>query len=293
MDPKLFEVCNQISKNATFYSGELMCMKALPKISVVVPSFNQAEYLELTLRSILEQNYPNLELILIDGGSSDGSVEIIRKYEKQIAFWCSEPDGGQTRGIIKGFSHATGEILCFLNSDDLFEPCALLEVGEFFSAHSDVDAVYGDSLWIDVKGNALRKQKEIPFNRFIWLHTYNYIPGMSTFWRRTIYDCVGGLNPEFQLAFDADLWIRFSDHGTIRHIAHQWSRMRFYPEQKNRRLRAESDREDMAIRSRYWPNGKMPSTYYLRRKIAIVLRIGWKLLSGCYGLGYRRHLENA
>jgi glycosyltransferase involved in cell wall biosynthesis len=266
-------------------------MKTFPRISVVVPSLNQAEYLELTLHSILDQNYSGLELIVIDGGSKDGSVDIIRKYEQRMKFWCSEPDGGQTNGLIKGFSHATGEILCFLNSDDLFEPGVLHEVGEYFTKHPDVDAVYGDALWIDAEGNVLRKQKEIPFSRFIWLYTYNYIPGMSTFWRRTIYDLAGGLNPAFQLAFDTDLWIRFSDHGKIKHVARQWSRMRFYPEQKNRRLRAESEREDMIIRSRYWENQRMPRTYYLRRKIALGMRILWRLLTGCYSLGYHRYLE--
>ncbi len=266
-------------------------MKIFPRISVVVPSFNQAKYLELTLRSILDQDYPELELIVIDGGSRDGSVDIIRKYEQHMKFWCSEPDGGQTQGIIKGFSHATGEILCFLNSDDLFEPGALQEVGEYFSRHPDADAVYGDALWIDVDGNAIQPKKEIPFNRFIWLYTYNYIPGMSMFWRRTLYDRAGGLNPAFQLAFDADLWIRFSDHGKIKHVVRQWSRMRYYPEQKNRRLREQSDREDMLIRSRYWKGQVMPPTYHSRRKIAFCLRIIWKLLSGCYSLGYRCYLE--
>jgi len=268
-------------------------MEKLPIISVVVPSFNQAEYLEQTLRSILDQNYLELELIVIDGGSADGSVDIIRKYERHLKFWCSEPDGGQTQGIIKGFLHATGEIICFLNSDDLFEPRTLHEVGLYFRQHPDVDAVYGDSLWIDAGGHVLRRQKEIPFNRFIWLYTYNYIPGMSMFWRRKIYDRVGGFNPAFQLAFDADLWIRFSDNGTIKHVARQWSRMRFYPEQKNRRLREQSDREDTLIRSRYWEGQVKPSTYYLRRKIASALRIAWKLISGCYGLSYRRYMEKA
>jgi glycosyltransferase involved in cell wall biosynthesis len=267
-------------------------MKTLPRISVVVPSLNQARYLELALRSILDQGYPELELIVIDGGSEDGSTEIIRKYEQHMKFWCSEPDGGQTQGIIKGFSHATGEILCFLNSDDLFEPGVLREVGEYFYTHPGVDAVYGNALWVDAEGNALQLKKEIPFNRFIWLYTYNYIPGMSMFWRRELYDRAGGLNPKFQLAFDSDLWIRFSDHGRIKHVARQWSRIRFYPEQKNRRLRAQSDYEDMLIRSRYWKNQTMPRTYYLRRKIALGIRIIWKLLSGCYSLDYRKHLED-
>ena len=113
------------------------------------------------------------------------------------------------------------------------------------------------------------------------------------FWRRTIYDRAGGLNPAFQLAFDADLWARFSDCGKIGHMACQLSRMRFYPEQKNRRLREQSDREDLLIRARYRKGQAKPSTDYLRRKIALGLRIVWKLLTGCYGPGYRRYLEKS
>jgi glycosyltransferase involved in cell wall biosynthesis len=210
----------------------------LPKISVVVPSLNQSNYLEATLLSILDQSYPDLELIVIDGGSTDGSSEIVRKYAKQIKFWCSEPDGGQTQGLIKGFSRTTGEIQCFLNSDDLFEPGVLLEVGQYFLKHPGVDAVYGNALWVDFEGKPIRPQKEIPFNRFIFLYTYNYIPGMSMFWRRAIYNQAGGLNPAFQLAFDADLWMRVSDcGGRIKHTARQWSRMRRYPDQKTVRMR--------------------------------------------------------
>jgi glycosyltransferase involved in cell wall biosynthesis len=270
-----------------------MAVSSLPRISVVVPSFNQAGFIEQTLRAILDQNYPDLELIVIDGGSKDESPEIIRRYEDRIKFWCSEPDGGQTQGIIKGMGHATGEILCFLNSDDLFEPGALLDVGEYFARHPNVDAVYGDALWIDAKNKPLRPQKEIPFNRFIWLYTYNYIPGMSMFWRRSIYDRAGGFDPQYQLAFDADLWIRFSDHGKIAHVARQWSCMRFYPEQKNRRFREASDIEEMRIRSRYFKNHTVPTTYNLRRKIALGMRTTWKLLNGCYFLGYHRLMERA
>jgi glycosyltransferase involved in cell wall biosynthesis len=269
--------------------GELQ----VPKISVVVPSFNQAKYLELTLRSIIDQAYPKLELIVIDGGSKDGSPDIIRKYKSHMKFWCSEPDGGQVPGIIKGFSHASGDIFCFLNSDDLFEAGSLREVGEYFTQHPHTDAVFGNTLWIDANGKPIRPQKEMPFNRFIFLHTYNYIPSMSMFWRRALYHRAGGLNPAFEMAFDADLWLRFSDHGAIKHVTRQWSRMRYYPEQKTQRLREITTRELMLVRSRYWRNQEMPSTYYLRRKIALAIRIVWKLLIGCYGRGYRRYIKNA
>ena len=195
-----------------------------PKISVVVPSFNQARYIDEALRSVLDQDYSNLELIVIDGGSTDGSVDIIRRHEDRIACWVSEPDSGQTHGLIKGFERSTGEIQCWLNSDDLQERTTLREVAAYFDRHPDVDSVYGDMIWIDSAGRPLRVQREMPFNRFIWMYTYNYIPGMSMFWRRCIYEKVGGLDSSFDLAMDADLWMRFTDAGRIAHVRRIWSR---------------------------------------------------------------------
>lgn len=261
-----------------------------PRISVVVPSFNQAGYLGATLESVIAQNYPNLELIVIDGGSGDGSVEILRQYAPHLDFWVSEPDRGQTDALIKGFARASGDIFCWLNSDDLLEPGTLAEVADFFVSNPRVDAVFGDALWIDAGGRPLRRQREIPFNRFLWLHTYNYIPGMSMFWRREIYQRAGGLNPDFNLAMDADLWIRIADIGRIGHVRRVWSRMRFYPEQKNRRLRAASDAEDQRIRARYW-GSERPLLYRTKKAVALAIRVAWKLATGCYPIGYKRHMD--
>jgi len=252
-----------------------------PKITVITPSYNQARFLEATLRSVHDQGYPNLEHIVIDGGSTDGSVEIIRKFEDRLAYWVSEPDKGQTDALIKGFSRATGQILAWLNSDDLYEPRTLWDVAEFFTRHPDVQFVYGDALWIDTEGRILKPKKEIPFNRFIWLYDYNYIPQPSAFWRRELYEVVGGLDPRFDLAMDADLWIRFAERTRPVHVRRIWSRMRLYPEQKNQRLRAISDNEDEIIRSRYLP--KEPSWQRrVKKNLAKGLRVGWKLLGGCY-----------
>jgi glycosyltransferase involved in cell wall biosynthesis len=262
----------------------------LPTISVVVPSFNQAAYLEACLDSVLDQGYPKLELIVIDGGSTDDSVAIIRRYTDRLSYWVSEPDGGQTNGLIKGFSRATGAIQCWLNSDDMHEPGTLDEVAEFFRAHPDVDAVYGDTTWIDRDGQRLREQREIPFSRFLWFYTHNYIPGMSMFWRREIYDRVGGLDPSFDLAMDADLFIRFADVGRIAHVRRLWSRMRFYPDQKNRRLRDKSTLEDLRIRRRYWGRD-WPSAYAVKRGVATFLRALWRLASGCFKPGYRFRMD--
>lgn len=261
-----------------------------PKISVIIPSYNQGEYLERTLRSVINQGYENLELIVMDGGSSDASVEILEKYDNKIDYWVSEPDKGQTDALVKGFEKSSGDIQCWLNSDDLHEPDTLRRVAEYFRKHPEADAVFGSTVWIDSNDKPLRVHHEIPFNRFIWLHTYNYIPGMSMFWKRTIYDRVGGLDVNFNLAMDADLWARFSHEGRIGHVREVWSRMRFYPEQKNRRLREASDLEDQLIRSREWGTDA-PSCLKLKRGAAQTLRIVWRLLTGCYSFGYRRYME--
>ena len=263
----------------------------MPRISVVIPSYNQVQYLESTLRSILEQSYPNLELIVIDGGSTDGSVAIITKYAPKISYWVSEPDGGQTKGLIKGFSRSTGEIQCWINSDDMMAPNCLFEVAAYFRDHPRAEAVFGNATWIDGLGWPLREQREIGFNRFIWLYTYNYIPGMSMYWKRSLYEAVGGLNPSFDLAMDADLWSRFSDVTKIRHVRRNWSFMRYYPEQKNRRLRERSDAEDLVIRRRYL---KEESKFLRLAKMraALSLRILLKVLTGCYPWRYRRVIQD-
>ena len=119
---------------------------------------------------------------------------------------------------MKGFARSTGEYQCWLNSDDQHMPWTLSEAARYLDTHPDVDAVFGNALWIDANDRAIREQREIPFNRFIWMYTYNYIPGQSMLWRKDIYDQVGGLNPDFNLAMDADLWDRFASVGRIGHV---------------------------------------------------------------------------
>lgn len=258
-----------------------MNMNALPKISVVTCSYNQGRFLEETIRSVLDQGYGNLEYIIIDGGSTDESVDIIRRYADRLAYWVSEPDAGQTDALIKGFRRATGDIEGWLCSDDLLEPGALHEVAAYFRENPGAEAVYGDATLVGIDGTPLRPKKEHPFNRFIWLHAHNFIPQPSMFWRRDLYERVGGLDPRFDAAMDADLWIRFAEVTEIRHVRRRWSRMRHYPEQKNRRLRALSDREDGAIRQRYVGH-RSPLTLGAAGVMARGLRVGWKAVTGCY-----------
>ncbi len=252
-----------------------------PKISVVTPSFNQGRYIEATINSVLDQDYPNLEYIIMDGGSTDETVKILGKYSQHLAYWVSEPDEGQTDALIKGFNRATGDIMCWLCSDDLYESKALREVAEAFTEHPDWQVVYGDSFWIDAEGRPLRFKREIPFNRFIWMYDHNYLPQPSTFWRRDIYERVGGLDPRMKLAMDGDLWARFAEHTTPHHVPRAWSRMRYYPEQKNLRLRSTSDEEDALIRSRYLPD-EPPWLRRLKWFPAKGLRVTLKLARSAY-----------
>lgn len=222
-------------------------MNVNPRISVVVPSYNKGRYIEQTLRSIIDQGYPNLELIVIDGGSSDESVEIIRRHAGHIAYWVSEPDGGQTQGLIKGFQRATGEIQCWLNADDLHEPHTLHEVARFFCAHPQARFVYGNWTWMDRDGNALYYRREMGFYRWLWLYAYDYIPQPAAFWRRDLYEEVGGLDPRYSLTMDADLFARFARVCHPQHLDRPLARFRSYPEQRNQAHRANSDREQYEI----------------------------------------------
>ena len=218
--------------------------------SIVTCSYQQGRYLEAAIRSVLDQQYANLEYIVVDGGSTDQSIDILRRYDDAITYWHSASDAGQTDALASGLDRATGELMGWLCSDDLLLPGALNAVAAFFDEHPEVDAVYGDALWIGSQGEFLRPKREIEFNRFIFHYDHNYIPQPSMFWRRRLYDNVGGLNRRFNLAMDADLWDRFSQVALIAHLPQYLSCMRYYPEQKTRALRAESSREAEEIRGR-------------------------------------------
>jgi len=248
-------------------------------VSIVTCSYQQGRFLDATMRSVLEQTPAGVQYIVIDGGSTDNSVEIIKRHASALHYWVSEPDRGQTDALIKGFSHATGDIQGWLCSDDLLLPGALATVTRFFDEHPEVQAVYGDSLWIDEHGHYLRPKKEMTFSRFALLFDHNYISQPSMFWRRELYQKVGGLDPRFNLAMDADLWERFSRHTRIAHIPAYLSCMRWYPEQKTRALRPkgmqeyEEIRRRSALRQPLWP---------AMRGLARLQRIARKFVAGGY-----------
>ena len=253
-----------------------------PTISIVTCSYQQARFLEATMRSVMGQDYPALDYIVMDGGSKDGSREIIERHAGALSYWVSEPDEGQTDALIKGFKRAQGEVLGWLCSDDLLLPGALEAVGTFFRDHPEVDAVYGDALWIDAEGQPLRAKREMGFNRFVYLHDHNYIPQPSMFWRRSLYEAVGGLDTRFNLAMDSDLWDRFAARTKIAHMPRYLSCMRYYPEQKTRHLRPAGEIEDALIRRRSSALARLTVLEPLWHAGARGLRLVQKGLSGGY-----------
>ncbi len=180
-----------------------------PKISIVTPSYNQAQFLERTILSVLNQNYPNLEYIIIDGGSTDGSVEIIKKYEKYLTYWVSEKDNGQADAINKGFMKSTGEILAWLNSDDLYLPGALHKICQFFRYNPEIDIVYGNFYYIDEDDNLIRRSVAVSFNMGALLYGELGICQSSTAWKRDIFFKVGMLEDRCQYSMDSVLYYKF------------------------------------------------------------------------------------
>ncbi len=199
-----------------------------PLVSIVTPSYNQAQFLEATIRSVLSQDYPRLEYIIVDGGSTDGSLEIIRKYADRLAWWVSEPDRGQTDAINKGFAHAHGEIFAWLNSDDTYEPGAVWAAVQFLLEHPQIGLVYGDANFIDEEGRVIGKfdARQTDYRRL--RRGYVHIPQQAAFFRASLWHQVGPLDPSFYFAMDYDLWVRIAARAPIVYIPQTWANFRLH-----------------------------------------------------------------
>jgi len=189
-------------------------LQLYPKITVVTPSYNQGEFLEQTIRSILDQDYPNLEYIVIDGGSTDHSVEIIKKYQDRLTYWISEPDQGMYDALNKGFKRSTGEIMCWINSDDMHHRNSLFTVADLFSSLANVNWIMGSNTFYDEHGKMFIPDPDMFFHRWSKWRMYSldgkFIQQESVFWRRSLWDKAGSyIDTSLSLAGDAELWLRF------------------------------------------------------------------------------------
>lgn len=240
-------------------------------VSIITPSFNQARYLEATIRSVLEQDHSPIEYILVDGGSTDGSVEIIRKYADKFAWWVSEKDKGQTDALNKGFDRATGDILAWLNSDDTYEPGAVAAAVRYLDEHPDIGMVYADTNFIDEQGRVIGRFPAAQTDLARLRRGYVHIPQQAAFFRASLWRQVAPLDPSFYFAMDYDLWVRLARLAPIAYLPGQvWANFRLH-----------SSGKTIAADDRCWPEmlkvhyrdggsffAPIVAKYYVRKLVA-------------------------
>jgi glycosyltransferase involved in cell wall biosynthesis len=185
-----------------------------PKISIVTPSYNQAQYIGWTVRSVFLQRYPDLEYVMMDGGSKDGTLDVLEPYRDRFAHFVSERDNGQSDAIARGFERTTGEIMAYLNSDDMLAPGTLRWVADFFARHPDVDAVYSHRITVD-GDNKVAWYWILPEHSDWYMTRWDLIPQETCFWRRRIFEKVGNVDPTYRFAMDYDLFVRFMQAGRM------------------------------------------------------------------------------
>ena len=245
-----------------------------PRISIVTPSYNQVDFLEETIRSVLLQGYPNLEYMVIDGGSCDGSVEIIKKYEKDLAYWVSEPDDGQAHAIRKGFEKSTGDFQAWINSDDVYSPGTLQKIAEAFTL-SGADVVYGHEYFIDEKSKKVGERLSLPFPKRLGLAFYVYggflVFQPASFWRRDLYEKSGGIDPFFTFIMDPDLFTRFVINDAKFHLLDEFFvNFRLHESSKTASIQDVRKKEREELHLRY--GGMVP--FFLRNEF-LMRKIGW------------------
>jgi glycosyltransferase involved in cell wall biosynthesis len=283
---------------------------SVPRLSIVVPSYNQAAYLETTLRSIFDQDCSTVEVLVIDGGSADGSVEIIRRYASRLAFWVSEPDGGQYEAVGKGFQRATGEVLAWLNSDDFYLPGALSVVQEVFGEFREMEwLTTAHPLVGDRAGRIVRAHARTGYSRRGFLAGENlqtpghfsqgWIQQESTFWRRSLWEKAGArFESQYRLAGDFELWARFFDHAELYALDAPLAVFRMHGAQRSIEQAQRYHDEALAALTRH--GGKLPGGVRdgLRRLARMPHRSFWRkvghrlgLLSRCSLIRRRRSTD--
>ena len=199
-----------------------------PLVSIIIPSYNQAHFLEFTIQSVLEQDYPNIEIIVVDGGSTDGSLDIIKRYADRFTWWVSEKDKGHADALNKGFARAKGGILAWLNSDDTYYPGAIADAVRVLQENPDVGMVYADADLTDENGKIIGRfaSRQTDYKKL--LRASVHIPQATTFFRADLYRQVGPLSLSLFFAFDYDLWVRLSKVSRLLYVPRRWATFRLH-----------------------------------------------------------------
>jgi glycosyltransferase involved in cell wall biosynthesis len=236
------------------------------KISIVTACLNSIDYIEETIKSILNQNYPNLEYIIIDGGSVDGTIEVIEKYKSQIKYFISEKDLGHANALNKGFKVSTGEIMGYLNADDIYMPWTFRTISKIFEIHKDVNWITGIQSFINDRGEnvgvglVLKNIQDFLDGRYEWIQQE------STFWKRPLWEKTGGnLNEEYQFSIDTDLWSRFFLHERLYHLNSIIASFRHHSKCRSIKnfvtIKKESDLIIQKLKNKYYGNYNVPDDY--------------------------------
>jgi len=230
-----------------------------PKISVVTPSYNQGEFIEETIRSVLLQGYPDLEYIIVDGGSTDDTLEILMKYEPWLASWASEPDQGQTDAINKGWRTGSGEFVTWLNSDDILTPDSLQVAAKTLMARGDVDLVYGDFQEMDAQGRIVQLVGRFPFAiEEVLRYWRNPVCQPGFLMRRDLLTRIGYLDPAFHYAMDFDYWLRVGKRGRLLYIPKVLAGFRIHPEAKGSTQIATLAQENVLLVEKFFADPDLP-----------------------------------
>jgi len=258
----------------------------LPSISIVTPSFGQARFIERTIQSVLSQEYPGLQYLVQDGGSRDGTVDILERYSQRLSAWDSSPDTGQSQAINRAFAKTSGDLMAWLNSDDILFPGALAYVGDFFATHPDVDVVYGHRVLIDEEDREIGRWI-LPQHDAGVLSWADFVPQETLFWRRTLWEKIGGrVDETFGFAMDWDLLLRFREAGArFERLPRFLGGFRVHAEQKTTAGISDVGFQEMnRLRERVL--GRVPSRVEVRKAVAPYLMrhaasdLGWRIRTG-------------
>jgi len=237
-----------------------------PKISIVTACLNSEQFIEKTIESVLNQNYPNLEYIIIDGGSTDGTIEVIEKYKLQLKYFISEKDLGHANALNKGFKVSTGEIMGFLNADDIYMPWTFEAISEVFLSFADVNWITGIQSFINDRGENIGTGLILKNIQDFLNDRYEWIQQESTFWKRSLWEKAGGsINEEYKFSIDTDLWARFFLHERLYHLNSIIASFRHHPKCRSvtnfRDVLLEYDLIIKKLKSKYYGNYNVPDDY--------------------------------